>query len=174
MGPAPAIVAALLLLSAGLATAEEVKGPPNPDAQKSYERPFRTDVARIVLTSPDAGPTGHELEYKVRMKAGETMVYSWVVEGLTEPDEFYFDFHGENVPTQAAPKVTVIEYWKDTRDRASGALTAPFDGVHGWYFQNQSGRTVSVTVRMSGFYDLVEPGAYGNEVGIVATPVREP
>lgn len=163
----------LVLLCAGPAAAEEVKGPPNPDAQKAYERPFRSDVARIVLTSPDEGPTGHELEYKVRMKAGATLVYSWSVEGLAEPDEFYFDFHGENVPSREMPTVTVVEYWKDTRDRASGALVAPMDGVHGWYFQNQSGRTVTVTVRLSGFYDLVEPGGYGNEVGIVAVPVKE-
>jgi hypothetical protein len=174
MGPARSIAACLLLILSGdLAGAQEVKAPPNPDAQRSYERPFRSDVARIVLTSPDAGPTGHELEYKVRMKAGETLVYSWEVEGLTEPDEFYFDFHGENVPTKEHPSVVVVEYWKDTRDRANGTLSAPMDGVHGWYFQNQSGRTVSVTVRLSGFYELVEPGGYGNEVGIVATPVKE-
>jgi hypothetical protein len=155
------------------AVADEVKAPPKPDAQRSYDRPFRSDVARITLSSPDAGPTGHEIEYKVRMSEGSTFIYSWTVDGLAEPDEFYFDLHGETVPSKESPTVVVVDYWKDTRDHANGALVAAIDGVHGWYFQNQSARMVTVTVRMSGFYDLVEPGGYGNEVGIVATPVYE-
>jgi len=49
---------------------------------------------------------------------------------------------------------------------SSGALVAPFEGVHGWYFQNQSDKPQTVHLKISGFYDLVPPGEYGNEGGI--------
>ena len=54
------------------------------------------------------------------------------------------------------------------RDGANGALTAPFDGIHGWYFQNQSGNPDIVRVKISGFYELIAPGETGNEAGILA------
>jgi hypothetical protein len=31
-------------------------------------------------------------------------------------------------------------------------LTAPFDGVHGWYLQNQSDHPVVVRLQLAGFY----------------------
>jgi hypothetical protein len=29
---------------------------------------------------------------------------------------------------------------------------APFDGIHGWYFQNQSDKKVVVHLKLSGFF----------------------
>jgi hypothetical protein len=43
---------------------------------------------------------------------------------------------------------------------------APFEGIHGWYFQNQSDKALTVHLKLSGFYDLIPPGEYGNEAKI--------
>ena len=138
-----------------------------PTARVTYDQPFRSDVFDIPLRSPDRAREGTELEYKVRMKAGAVMVYSWTVEGMDYPDEFYFDFHGETPVGPGVPEAIVVEYQKGTAGESHGMLVAAIDGVHGWYLQNQSGATVVVHLRLSGFYELVPPGEYGNEAGIL-------
>jgi len=89
-----------------------------------YTTPYREDRIDIPLAAIDG-----ELEYKVRMRAGETITYSWEVEGIPNPDEFYFDFHGEVPPSAPGVKVRVEEYQQQTGTRSSGALVAPFAGV---------------------------------------------
>ena len=116
-----------------------------------YPQPFRTDTIDIPLTA--AEQTGSELEYKVQMKAGQTLVYSWSVDA--PPEEFYTDFHSEMRP---APKETVISHKQAVGISANGALVAPFQGIHGWYFQNQSLKPVVVHLKLSGFYDLLPGG----------------
>lgn len=126
--------------------------------------PYRVDVIDIPLNTADAGQGGEELEYKVRMKAGDSLVYSWSVDGISNPEEFYYDFHSESPPT---PKVKVIEYRQATGTSSSGSLVAPMDGIHGWYLQNQSAKAVVVKLKISGFYQLVPPGEPGNKAKIL-------
>jgi hypothetical protein len=64
--------------------------------------------------------------------------------------------------------MTVATYKKATGTSQNGALTAPFDGIHGWYFQNQSINPVVVRVKISGFYELIPPGEAGNEAKVGA------
>lgn len=131
---------------------------------REYDIGFRTDTIEIPLKSGDG--RGNELEYKVRMKKDATLIYEWTVSDLTNPEEFYYDFHGHTVVE--GQEMTVATYKQATGTSAKGALTAPFDGVHGWYFQNQALPAVVVRVKLSGFYELVEAGEPGNEAGIVA------
>lgn len=116
-----------------------------------YPQPFRTDTIDIQLKA--AGEDGSELEYKVQMKPGQTLVYSWSV--AAPPEEFYTDFHSEMRP---APKETVISHKASLGVSANGSLVAPFQGIHGWYFQNQSVKPVTVRLKLSGFYDLLPGG----------------
>jgi hypothetical protein len=134
---------------------------------REYEIGFRTDTIEIPLRSGDDRTRGNELEYKVRMKQGATLIYEWTVEGLTNPEEFYYDFHGHTL-SETREAMTVATYKQATGLSAKGALTAPFDGVHGWYLQNQGVPAVVVKVKLSGFYELIEPGDTGNEGGIIA------
>ena len=144
--------------------------PAGPNATaRFYTAPFRTDAIEIKLR-PD-GTEGSDLEYKVKMRPGSTLAYSWSVTGdEAHPDWFYSDFHGESVALTEEGKTTVMEYKQATGMSANGALVAPFEGVHGWYFQNQSDKPVTVHLKISGFYDLVPPGEYGNESGIQPQP----
>jgi len=132
---------------------------------REYPMAFRTDVIEIPLRAGGDSTRGDELEYKVRMRKDATFVYEWSVPGVSNPEEFYFDFHGHTLT--AAKEMTVATYKQATGTSANGALTAPFDGVHGWFFQNQSVGPIIVHVKISGFYELIPPGETGNEAGII-------
>jgi hypothetical protein len=129
-----------------------------------YDTPFRTDVIEIPFVSEGDKSGFSELEYKVRMKAGETLIYSWVAEGAEE-NEFYFDLHSET----SGPDPKVLEFRQATGVRSHGALMAPMEGMHGWYWQNRSPNRVNVRLRLSGFYELIPPGQTGNKAGITPT-----
>ena len=101
----------------------------------------------------------------MRLRKGATLIYSWEVPGVTDPEQFYSEFHGHTV--EQGRTMTVSDYRKAPGFRDNGALVAPFDGVHGWYFQNSTAHPVKVRVRLGGFYELVSAGETGNEAGIV-------
>lgn len=154
------------------ATAGAKGGAPAAAVVRDYPTPYRTDSVEIRLEGAEKAPEKAELEYKVRMKAGDSLVYSWTVSGVANPEEFYSDFHGET-PAQAGAQAKVVEYRQATGLSANGALIAPIPGVHGWYLQNQSVGTAVVHLKMSGFYQLVPAGEYGNTAGIKANPARD-
>ena len=133
---------------------------------REYEIGFRTDTIEIPLRDGDDRTRGNELEYKVRMKKDATLIYEWSVADIANPEEFYFDFHGHTVVE--GQDMTVATYKQATGTSAKGALTAPFEGVHGWFLQNQSAKAVVVKIKLSGFYELIEPGDTGNDAGIYA------
>lgn len=140
-----------------------------PDA-RSYSTPFRSDVIQIPLKAVTDEEGGYELEYKVHLRKGASYVYSWSVPGIDKPEQFYTEFHGHTVIE--GKSMTVAEYRKAIGTSDNGLLTAPFDGVHGWYFQNQSMKPVVVTLRLAGFYDLIPDGQPGNEAGLHATRIE--
>jgi hypothetical protein len=133
-----------------------------------YDGGYRSDFVDIPLSVAGAAERGEELEYKVRMKNGDTLAYSWSAAGITNPEEFYYDFHGEAPAKEQGAEGTVVEYRQATGTQSHGTLVAPFDGVFGWYLQNQSEKPVVVHLKISGFYTLVPSGEYGNEAGIEA------
>ena len=158
-------------LGAAGAPAEVVAAPaPKGDTAQAryYDAAYRTDTVDIPLAAAGDPERKDELEYKVRMKVGDSMVYSWTAPGVANPEEFYFDFHGETPAGPTNPKATVVEYKQATGTRSNGVLIAPIEGVHGWYLQNQSEKPVVVKLKVSGFYALVPPGEYGNQANIEA------
>ncbi|HEU4627487.1 MAG TPA: hypothetical protein VFS52_22220 [Steroidobacteraceae bacterium] len=148
----------------GVGGAGKTLGP----SARYYAGGYRSDFVEIPLAVAGSATRGEELEYKVHMRAGDTLAYSWAVEGISNPEEFYYDFHGEAPAKDAASEATVVEYRQATGTQSHGTLVAPFDGVFGWYLQNQSEKPVVVHLKISGFYTLVPPGEYGNEAGIEA------
>jgi hypothetical protein len=133
---------------------------------REYASGFRSDTIEIPLRREGDPTRGDELEYKVHMQKDATLVYEWAVADIPNPEEFYTEFHGHTLTSPA--EMTVAYYKKAMGASANGALTAPFDGIHGWYFQNQSEKPVVVRVKLSGFYELIPPGDTGNEAGIIA------
>ena len=42
----------------------------------------------------------------------------------------------------------------ERRNEASGTLTAPFSGIHGWYWENTTDQEITVTLTSAGYYNL--------------------
>ena len=141
--------------------------PGAPVLAREYPVAFRSDTIEFPLRADGDRRRGNDLEYKVRMQKDATLIYTWSVETVPNAMEFYYEFHGHTL-TPNEKEMTVASYKKATGTAENGALTAPFDGVHGWYFQNQSVNPVIVRVKISGFYELIPPGDTGNDSGIHA------
>lgn len=88
----------------------------------------------------------------MRAKAGTPILYSWSVSGVTEPEEFYSDLFGHGVEPGTGEDVS---YQKFSGLFSNGAVTVPYDGLHGWYFKNDSAGAVVVHLRLSGDFEVV-------------------
>lgn len=90
---------------------------------------------------------GDSIEYKYRLDKGEALLYSWKATGRVN-----FEFHAE---PDGAPQGYAETYEKvDAKDAAAGTLTAPFSGIHGWYWENPGTTAVTVTLSAAGFYNM--------------------
>jgi hypothetical protein len=134
---------------------------------REYDIPLRSDVVEIPLTDFMGGAKGSELEYKVRMKEGATLVFDWEAIGAERNNDIHYDFHGHTTP-KAGEEMTVATYKQAYGLSQKGALTAPFDGIQGWQFINSGDKPAVIRVKLTGFYKLVPPGEPGNEARIVA------
>jgi hypothetical protein len=106
-------------------------------SQMQYGAPFRTDSIQFTL-----GPYDY-VEYKYVLDEGAQMQFSWKA---TAP--VIHDFHGD----RADNPEQVTSYDKSTRPDANAAFTAPFRGIHGWYWENPGDETITVTLKSNGFY----------------------
>lgn len=112
-------------------------------AAKALSTSYRSDMTEIAV-APQGDPAGGDkLEYMVKMKSGDPLLYSW--EALDGGD-FWHEFHGHT-------EDSVTFYQKADGVKHQGSLAAPFDGIHGWYFENRSDKPVIVRLRLSGFYE---------------------
>lgn len=103
-------------------------------------QPFHDETVEFTL-----GPE-QWIEYKYRLEQGESLLYSWSATGPVN-----VEFHAE---PDGAPAGYAQTYDKSRGNIASGTLTAPFSGIHGWYWQNTGPAPVTVTLTSSGFYNL--------------------
>jgi len=134
----------LLELSTPRVTKQDapVAAPSAPSLQNSWFFPaaYKTDTIRIPI-----GPDG-EVEYKIKMKAGQAVVYSW----QSDSGNVYYDFHGEPLNNPKGSQT----YKKDEELKsANGAFVAPFEGIHGWYWLNLTAKPIKITLKISGFYE---------------------
>ena len=128
---------------------------------------FRTDDFEIPLAADGDEARRNALEFKVRMPKGGSLIYSWRTEGLAVAEDLMFDFHGHTEAADAkGGPVSVADYEKGSGLAANGSLTAPIQGIHGWYFRNRSGAPIKIRMRLSGFYELVPAGQEGNLANI--------
>ena len=103
-----------------------------------YPGEYRYDSREFVL-----GPYEY-LEYKYRLAENATMLFSWTASG-----DVLHDFHGDR---DGAPANEAQSYDRQPRRRADGSFTAPFSGIHGWFWENPAGTTITVRVTTAGFY----------------------
>jgi hypothetical protein len=104
------------------------------------EKPFNHETVDFTL------PPKGTIEYKYRLEKGESLLYSWKATTAVN-----FEFHAE---PDGAPRGYAQSYEKSSGAGASGTLTAPFPGIHGWYWENTGDQPVTVTLTSAGFYNL--------------------
>ncbi|SIS65682.1 hypothetical protein [Neptunomonas antarctica] len=93
-------------------------------------------------------PAGEGLEYKFSALKGDVILYAW----QSGNSELFFDFHGE-------PKGDTTGYFQSytvsTSNKVRGSLTAPFEGSHGWYWENKGSVPVTVSLKIQGNYEII-------------------
>ncbi|MEO8679555.1 MAG: hypothetical protein ABI665_10945 [Vicinamibacterales bacterium] len=103
--------------------------------------PYRSDEMTLTLKP------GEEAEIKATMKRGESYVFGWTVDGGTVE----FDMHGEPLDGSGA-----TSYWKgEEAASAHGTFHAPFDGRHGWFWQNLTWEPVTIRLKTTGYYEKI-------------------
>lgn len=90
-----------------------------------------------VTLAPDQGR-----EVKVKMVKGGKVSYSW----KTSNDRANFDVHGDSEKHQ----ISYFNYAKGSAESDSGVLKAEFDGKHGWFWRNRSGKPMTITLVVEG------------------------
>jgi len=102
----------------------------------------RNDTVEVIV------PAGKGVEYKFQLNSQQTMKYKWKTTG----ESLFLDLHGE-------PEGDTTGYYESytiaTAHEMSGQFTAPFNGIHGWYWKNKSGHDITVTLTTSGPYQVV-------------------
>jgi len=117
----------------------------------SVDYPFR-------IPDPNGLESGEGVEIKASMRRGGRFVFTWTTDG----DVVDFDMHGEAF--NATDDYT--SYWKEeAQSSASRSLEAPFDGLHGWFWQNLGPDPATIRVTTSGFLETRRRQADGDGVG---------
>lgn len=107
----------------------------------AQEKPFQQESIDFKIAP------GEGMEYKYRLDKGEALLYSW---SATAPVDY--ELHAE---PDGAPAGYAQSYEKKAASSgASGTLTAPFPGIHGWYWENKTNQEVTVTLKSAGYYNI--------------------
>jgi hypothetical protein len=113
---------------------------------REYAADYRTDVIEIPLAA------GEELEYKLGLNQGDSIVYQWDAVDLKDPEVLWSEFHGHTPPVNNVGDL--MFYRKAFGATERGSLVAPFSGIHGWYLRNDGDKAIVVRLKVAGFYEL--------------------
>ena len=101
-----------------------------------YDAPVKTD-----RWSYELGPF-KSIEFKYTMGKGAGMLFHWQATG-----ELHYDMHSH--PFDGGVDFTESYAVGDAKQQ-QGTYIAPFDGIHGWYWQNQTMDNVTLTLDATG------------------------
>ena len=135
----------LSALAGGTATEEPVPPPQGEKVMPVQEGPFALYPAQFKVDSRELvlGPYEY-IEYKYHLEKGAVMLFSWRASG-----DVKHDFHGD---PEGQPSTAAQSFDARARRQADGSFVAPFTGIHGWFWENLGGETITVRVTTSGFY----------------------
>jgi hypothetical protein len=130
-----------------------------------YPGEYKVDSRVFVL-----GPYEY-VEFKYHLGKDAVMLFSWSADG-----NVLQDFHGDPDGAAAAASQS---YDKKPRRKSDGMFTAPFSGIHGWYWENPGADTVTIKVTTAGFYSTAHQFTMKNTReerhvrGLEAIPINE-
>ncbi len=110
-----------------------------PRALAAEDDPLYTDKRVFTLEPYET------LEYKYHLHEGGGLVFVWDAGGA-----LVYDFHSE---PEGAEEGVAESFDAGTSMRAGGTYIAPFDGEHGWYWENRNPEPVTVRLVATGFFD---------------------
>ena len=119
-----------------------VLGQAQPFAAEAGE--YRVDSAELDLYPAEW------VEYFYRLDEGSSMVFTW---DATGPVAYNFHAAPDGAPAGYAESFDAQE-----NDQGHGTYTAPFSGIHGWYWENVGTEEITITLTTSGFYTSAEVG----------------
>lgn len=100
---------------------------------------YRSDTLSLTLEP------GKGAEVKAMLKAGDGIVFHWTATG-----DVALDMHGERTDAKGTWTSYAVER---SQREASGTFIAPFDGSHGWYWQNRGTQPVTVNIQVAGYQE---------------------
>jgi hypothetical protein len=124
-----------------LYNARTVAGPPitPPAGGPLFPQPSRFRLDSRQLTVPSLG----SIEFKYELPKGTSMTYSWRASAPID-----FDFH-----TEVAGRPNASDtFERGEAAESSGFYTAPYDGIHGWYWENLNDSDVTISLDAAGFF----------------------
>lgn len=83
------------------------------------------------------------VEFKYDLAEGDGLVYAWAASG-----EVVHDLHAE--PT-GAPEGFAESFVVGRGSADGGTYLAPYEGIHGWFWENRGSSTVTVGLHVAGF-----------------------
>ncbi|HVZ21845.1 MAG TPA: hypothetical protein VG871_12315 [Vicinamibacterales bacterium] len=117
--------------------------------------------SRAITLAPGEG-----MEIKYDMKTGAGLVYSWTA-SATIP----YEFHGEPDVKPAGKEGTDYYESYELNDKrgareSHGTFVAPTTGIHGWFWENTTGRPVTLTLVSSGFFDWISQNRHDKHTAL--------
>ena len=142
--------------------ARTVAGPPitPPTGGPLFPQPggFRVDSRQLIV------PSLGSIEFKYELATGASMMYSWRASAPID-----FDFH-----TEVAGRPNASDtFERGEAAEGSGFYTAPYDGIHGWYWENLNDSDVTISLNAAGFFSegrLFLPNQPPQRIVIPASP----
>jgi hypothetical protein len=108
------------------------------------EGEYRVDGAELKLYPAEW------VEIFYRLDEGSNMLFTWVASGPVT-----YNFHAS---PDGAPAGYAESFDAQDSQEGHGTYTAPFTGIHGWYWENIGTEEITVTLTTAGFYTSVEEG----------------
>ncbi len=105
---------------------------------------YRVDSAELKLYPAEW------VEYFYRLDEGSSMVFTW---DATGPVSYNFHASPDGAPAGYAESFDAQE-----SEQGHGTYTAPFSGIHGWYWENVGTEEITLTLTTAGFYTSAEEG----------------
>ena len=119
---------------------QEVAKPVAKASENTVETQVQKSVKSDSITLSLAPDQGREV--KVVMIKGGKVSYQW----KTSNGRANFDVHGDS----KKHRIDYFNYSKGSSVSDSGVLEAKFDGNHGWFWRNRTGKTMTITLEVEG------------------------
>jgi len=123
----------------------------SPELERGAKRSGVLTLAEGSAPAPEPGRKDHwefdlgpyeSIEFKYTLPEGAAMTFDWQTTGPVRYDMHSHPFVGGTALTES--------YGVGTAARMQGRYVAPFNGIHGWYWQNRSLEPVKLRLEASG------------------------